>query len=183
MLRKLIIFSVCAGISASFPMLYESNREAFDRLLGPLFGTETAQAQAATAQPVSLRPEGTVGRKVRLAADSRGHFTAEFRLNGRAVNAMIDTGATVVAINRTTARRIGISPSQVDYSQKVDTANGIARAAFVIIDRLQIGQISVDNVQAVVMDDRALSGTLIGMNFLNRLGKYQVQNGTLLMEQ
>ena len=39
------------------------------------------------------------------------------------------------------------------------------------IDRLQIGRISVDNMQAVVLDDKALHTNLIGMSFLNRLGK------------
>jgi aspartyl protease family protein len=181
MLRKLIIFSVCAGTSASFPTLYQSNQETVSRLLRPYLGA--AYTEAAVPQPVAVRAGETAGRKVRLAADHRGHFTADFKINGRPVEAMIDTGATLVAMNRSTARRIGISPAQLDYSQEVDTANGVARAAFVTIDRLQIGQISVDKVQAVVMDDKALSGTLIGMNFLNRLGKYQVENGTLLLVQ
>lgn len=183
MLRKLIIFSMCAGTSASFPTLYQSNQEAIFSLLKSYVGTESARADPASATPVSLRPGETSGRKVRLAADARGHFTADFKLNGRAVEAMIDTGATVVALNRSTARRIGIPLAQLDFNQKIDTANGFARAAFVTIDRLQIGRISVDKVQAVVLDDKALAGTLIGMNFLNRLGKYQVENGTLMMMQ
>lgn len=120
---------------------------------------------------------------MRLAADRRGHFTADFTLNGRSVEAMIDTGATAVAMNRSTARRIGVFPAQMEFTQEVDTANGRVRAALVTINRLQIGQISVDNVQAVVMDDKALSGTLVGMSFLSRLGKYQVENGTLMMMQ
>jgi len=53
----------------------------------------------------------------------------------------------------------------------------------VTIDRLQIGSISVDDVQAIVLDDRALSTNLICMSFLNRLGKYQAENGTLLLVQ
>jgi aspartyl protease family protein len=183
MLRKLIIFSVCAGTSASFPALYQSNQETFQRMLVSFLGSDKMTTASVSAMPASLRPNDTSGRKVRLAADPRGHFTAEFTMNGRRVDAMIDTGATVVAINRSTARRIGISPAQMDFSEQVDTANGMARAALVTIDRLQIGQVSLDDVQAVVMDDKALSGTLVGMSFLNRLGKYQVENGTLLMVQ
>lgn len=183
MLRKVIIFSVCAGTSASFPSLYQSHQETIHRLVAPFFGASQPEMRISAAQPVALRPQEGGGRQVRLAADSSGHFSGEFRLNGQRVEGMIDTGATVVALNRSTARRIGISPAQMDFVQKVDTANGLARAALVTIDRLQIGQISVNDVQAVVMDDTALSGTLIGMNFLSRLGKYQVENGTLLMVQ
>ena len=51
------------------------------------------------------------------------------------------------------------------------------------IDRLQIGKITVNGVQAVVLDDRALSTNLIGMSFLTRLAKYEVQNGSLLLVQ
>ena len=49
-----------------------------------------------------------------------------------------------------------------------------------MIERLQIGRILVENVEAIVLDDKALARTLIGMSFLNRLGKYQVENGALL---
>jgi len=96
---------------------------------------------------------------------------------------MIDTGATLVAINTSTARRIGISLNPSDFSHQVNTANGAIRAAVVNIDRLQIGKISIDNIQAVVLDDRALQTNLIGMSFLQRLAKYQVENGTLLLVQ
>lgn len=183
MLRKVIIFSVCAGTSASFPTLYESNQAMFQQMLSPFVSSDATTTASVAATPVSLQPDTAGGREVRLAADRRGHFTADFTLNGRSVEAMIDTGATAVAMNRSTARRIGVFPAQMEFTEEVDTANGRVRAALVTINRLQIGQISVDNVQAVVMDDKALSGTLVGMSFLSRLGKYQVENGTLLMVQ
>jgi len=41
--------------------------------------------------------------------DARGHFSAEFKLNGRKINGMIDTGATLIAINLSTARKAGTS--------------------------------------------------------------------------
>jgi aspartyl protease family protein len=53
----------------------------------------------------------------------------------------------------------------------------------VTVDRLQIGKIAIDNVQAMVLDDRALQTNLIGMSFLQRLQKYQVQDGSLLLVQ
>jgi aspartyl protease family protein len=120
---------------------------------------------------------------VRLAADERGHFLADFKLNGRKVEALVDTGATTVAINASTARRIGISLKSSDFRHSVNTANGETRAAAVMIDRIEIGRVHVENIQAVVLDDKALSGTLIGMSFLKRLGKFEVENGTLLLVQ
>ena len=135
---------------------------------------------AAPDKPPVQQP---LGRKVLIAADARGHFTTSFKLNGRQVDGLIDTGATLVAINISTARRIGISLNPSDFNQQVNTANGVIKAAVVSIDRLQIGKISVDNIQAVVLDDRALHTNLIGMSFLQRLAKYQVENGSLLLVQ
>jgi aspartyl protease family protein len=188
MLRKLLLVGVFAGTSASIPILYQSNPEAFQNALK---STTQDDSQApvrkmAAAPPVQVakaEPEALPGRKVRVPADAAGHFLADFRLNGRNVNAMVDTGATLVAINLSTARRIGIRLTPADFRYKVSTANGDARAAGVTIDSLQIGRISVDNVQAVVLDDASLEGTLIGMSFLKQLSKFEVTNGALVMQQ
>ncbi|MGO4839229.1 TIGR02281 family clan AA aspartic protease, partial [Rhizobiaceae sp. 2RAB30] len=123
------------------------------------------------------------GKKVRLDADERGHFTGDFRLNGRPLPALVDTGATMVAINASTARRIGVTLRQEDFKYRVETANGAARAASARIDRLQIGRIYVEDVDAVVLEDKALDGTLIGMSFLKRLAGFEVKDGALVMVQ
>jgi aspartyl protease family protein len=188
MLRKLLILIVCAVASASVPMLYERNPELFHSLFKPAGEpqappTTVAKAEIRTSQPVEPPTEVLLGRKVRIEADQFGHFNADFRLNGRSVGAMIDTGATLVAMNASTARRIGIKIMPADFKYTVRTANGETRAAGVKIERLQIGRILVESVDAVVLDDKALDGTLIGVSFLNRLAKYQVENGALLMVQ
>ncbi|WP_027060179.1 TIGR02281 family clan AA aspartic protease [Mesorhizobium loti] len=187
MLRKLLILSVFAGTSASIPVVYQANPQIFENLLK---SATTAKPNAEQQPEVNLAsvPDKPVaplptGRKVVVAADGRGHFSSTFKLNGRQVDGMIDTGATLVAVNTSTARRIGLSLNPSDFSHEVSTANGSIKAAVVMIDRLQIGSISVDDVQAIVLDDKALQTNLIGMSFLNRLGKYQAENGTLLLVQ
>ncbi|AZO11586.1 MULTISPECIES: TIGR02281 family clan AA aspartic protease [unclassified Mesorhizobium] len=188
MLRKLLILGVFTGTSASIPIIYQSNPQLVDSLLKSAVASRPAAPDAqpdlslasAPDKPATLLP---LGRKVVVSADARGHFTSQFRFNGRQIDGMIDTGATLVAINTSTARRIGISLNQSDFTQQVNTANGPIKAAVVTLERLQIGKISVDNVQAVVLDDRALQTNLIGMSFLQRLQKYQVENGELLLVQ
>jgi aspartyl protease family protein len=190
MRNKLFLVGIFAGVAASIPLLYQRNPEAFQAFVRTVFDgrpVETAavapaEAETETAAPPAAR-DLPLGRKVRVEADRRGHFAADFRLNGTPVEGMIDTGATYVAINSSTARRIGISLAQADYKYKVNTANGITRAATATIDDLQIGRIHVGDVQAVVLEDSALGNTLIGMSFLKRLSKYQVENGSLLLEQ
>lgn len=187
MLRKLVILIVCAIASASVPMFYDRNPELFHALLKPAAEPQApatvAKAEIRTSQPAEPATEVLLGRKVRIAADQYGHFNADFRLNGRNVDAMIDTGATLVAMNRSTARRVGIKVMPADFKYKVRTANGETRAAGATIAKLQIGRILIENVEAVVLDDDALEGTLIGVSFLKRLAKYQVENGALLLVQ
>ncbi len=139
-------------------------------------GTPAAGVAPAVANPLS-------GRKVLLDADARGHFTADFRLNGKRVAALVDTGATMLALNRSTARRVGIVLGDGEFNRSVDTANGRAKAAVAIVDRVEIGRISVENVQALVLEDKALSGVLVGMTFLNRLRAFQVEGSRLVMQQ
>lgn len=187
LLRKLIMAGTVAGVAAAMPVLYESNPEAVEALLRgssePAADTRPAPKLAMARPAQEAGAEQLAGRRVRLVADGTGHFGADFKLNGRSVPGLVDTGATMVAINMSTARRIGLKIGTADFNGTVDTANGRTRAAFVVIDRLEIGRISVDGVEAVVLDDNALSGTLIGMTFMNRLRRYEVENGALMLEQ
>ncbi|CAH2400645.1 TIGR02281 family clan AA aspartic protease [Mesorhizobium escarrei] len=185
MLRNLLILGVLAVASASFPMLYQSNPQMFEGLLKSAVGTRPAVETQTHLNLATVpdRPATPLGRKVVITADARGHFMSAFKLNGRQVDGMIDTGATLVAINSSTARRIGISLNASDFKHQVNTANGAIKAALVTVDRLQIGKITVDGVQAVVLDDKALRTNLIGLSFLQRLERYQVENGALLLVQ
>ena len=186
MLRKLLLVGIFAGSSASIPVIYQSNPEVFHSFFKSVVtNEETVKKQPAMPRMAVARAgqESLPGRKVRLPADSRGHFTGDFKLNGRRVEALVDTGATLVAINASMAKRIGIDLTPADFKYEVDTANGKARAASAMIDNLQIGRIHIESVQALVLDDNALDGTLIGMSFLNRLGRFEVADGALVLTQ
>lgn len=184
MLRNLLILGVCAGIAALVPALYQSNPDVFRSLveLDDQSRPLATKVEAVRVAPAAAAP-APLGKKVMLPADQQGHFSGAFKLNGRSVEAMVDTGATVVAINLSTARRIGLTLKPADFTLQIDTANGRTRAAVANIDSVQLGRIVVEDVQAVVLDDKALGGALIGMSFLKRLDKYQVENGTLLLVQ
>jgi aspartyl protease family protein len=194
MLKNFVMLGILVGAFASLPIFYELNPGAVERWYAAVMADDVAPAQTvdqpartAAVAVTQMAPAGEsqpmLGRKVLVRSDSTGHFVAQFRLNGRALNALIDTGATVIAINRTTARQIGVSIANADFRYEVRTANGMAKAAVATIDRVQVGRISLDNVQAMVLDDAALEGALIGMSFLGRLSKFQVQDGALVMQQ
>lgn len=175
MLRTFIMAGLVAAAFATAPMLLGKRMPQPD---GPAGHTVAEPETAPVRQAVA-----PAGRKARIAADATGHFRTDFKLNGRTVPAMIDTGATVVALNRSTARRIGVSVSEADFTGFADTANGRVRVAPATIDRMAVGRIELRDVPALILDDRALSGTLVGMSFLSRLRRYSVEGGALALEQ
>jgi aspartyl protease family protein len=120
---------------------------------------------------------------VTLNADQRGHFQVDGIVDGRRIDFMVDTGASVIALRETDASRLGIHPAERDYTARVSTANGSIAAAPVTLDRVEIGGITVRNVAALVLSDRALSQNLLGMSFLSRLRRVEMGNSRLVLEQ
>ena len=135
--------------------------------------------ETASVQPDQGAARYTGNRSAVISADSNGHFTGLFAINGRKEEGMVDTGASMVAINVSTAQRIGIAKSELDFRYAVDTANGKARAAYIRLDKIEIGPVRLENIGAMVLEDKALSGTLIGMSFLKGLSSYKVEDGRL----
>jgi aspartyl protease family protein len=106
------------------------------------------------------------GSAVTLKADARGHFLADGQVNGGSIRFLVDTGATLIALPAADARRLGI-----DYLKgqrgTVQTAGGPASAYKVTLDTVRVGDIAINQVDAVVID-ADLPFALLGMSFLNR---------------
>jgi aspartyl protease family protein len=182
--RNLILVLIIAGAALAVPALYREHPQVFEAALRMVTGADTPERQTSeTLAEKEPEPVRLSGRKVRIDAAGNGHFLADFKLNGTRVPAMIDTGATLVAINESTARRIGIHLAPADFKYTATTANGTTKMAAATIERLQIGRIYMENVNAAVLEDDALAGTLIGMSFLKRLSHYSVEDGALVLEQ
>ena len=143
---------------------------------------EAATPTSSRAQPVAAKPTAHYAKGVRAAVvpmSRDGHFSADFRINGRVVKGLIDTGATYVAINTSTARTLGLGLANSDFKHQVRTANGVTSAALVNLDRMEIGAITVHDIEAFVLNDQALSSTLIGMSFMSKLQSYRVRDNRL----
>lgn len=192
MLRKLtVLLAVLVAALAAIPAYYQQDPGKYQAMIrralgqapaGPASGEGAGKTRVSRATVERARP-APLGKKVRIEADGRGHFLGRFEFNGRPVTALVDTGATYVAVNRSLARRIGLALTQSDFRYKVSTANGETRAAAATIDNMQIGRIYVENIEAVVLDDEALSDALVGVSFLKRLKRFEVRHGALVLEQ
>ena len=141
-------------------------------------------AQAATVQPdYQPRQSATSGRSLSLETGRDGHYQAEARIDGRQIDFIVDTGASLVILRESDAARIGIRPMRSDYTATVSTANGKIKAAPARLERVEVGGITVFDVRALVLPDEALWKNLLGMSFLSRLKRYEVANGRMVLEQ
>lgn len=154
-------------------------------------GTLMAQvADRLTPAPAGAAPAATVGiaaspgvRSLTIPGDARGHFRTDGRIDGQRIGFMIDTGASVVALNETSAARFGLRPSRADYTAAVATANGQVKAARTRIALLDVGGLIVRDVEAMVLPDEALSENLLGLSYLSRLSRFTYANGRMVLEQ
>lgn len=127
-------------------------------------------------------PAPSFGNTVRLKAGAHGHFFTDAEVNGRRIQVMVDTGASVVALSHEDAQRAGIYVNPSDFKYQVATANGTARIALVDLDRVSIGNITVYDVRAAVGERGALKTTLLGMSFLSKLKRTEMRQGELILE-
>jgi aspartyl protease family protein len=141
-------------------------------------------SQAAVVQPAYEPREPTrSGRSLMLESDRQGHFQVEARVDGRFVDFVVDTGASLVVLRESTAALVGIRPQPRDYTAAAVTANGRIRAARATIERIEVGGITVYDVPAMVLPDEALTKNLLGVSFLSRLKRYEYANGRMVLEQ
>jgi aspartyl protease family protein len=122
-------------------------------------------------------------RSLSIARDARGHFQTEGRIDGQRIGFMVDTGASVIALNEKSAARFGLRPSRGDYNATVATANGTIKAARTRLAMVDIGGLIVRDVDAMVLPDEALSENLLGLSFLSKLKRFEYANGKLVLEQ
>lgn len=97
---------------------------------------------------------------------TNGMYLTSGSVNGYTVDFMVDTGASVIAINGETAKRLGVdylSANQIG----VRTASGVELAYSIELESVQLGDISLKNVAAVVIDGPEPQRALLGMSFLN----------------
>ncbi|ARP98803.1 retropepsin-like aspartic protease family protein [Pseudorhodoplanes sinuspersici] len=135
------------------------------------------------AVTVGKAPSSSAARSVTIPRDPRGHFQVGGRIDGRRVDFMVDTGASVIALTEREAVRLGIRPSRDAFTAQVKTANGTVKAAPVMLNTVDIDGLVVRNVQALVVPGNALSENLLGLSYLTKLKRFEYANGKLVLEQ
>ncbi len=173
MWRFVLIFAVFAAVAPMVPSLVKNRLATED---GP------RAYNTVSAEETALSDES--GRRVyRITSNRQGHFVADAFLNGRSIDMLVDTGATVTTLPESVAEDIGIFLSDADYKYSTRTANGTVYAARTVIDSLRIGEIRLRDVDAFVLKDQSLGVPLLGMSVLNQLERFDISDGTLVLVQ
>jgi clan AA aspartic protease (TIGR02281 family) len=131
-----------------------------------------------TCSPLEEAPinPAAVG-SVSIPANANGHFYPKVSINGTPVRLMADTGATLVALSVEDARKIGIDPQSLQFTDRADTANGPRQAAPITLSEITIEGIMLRNVPASC----CVTGTsLLGMSALGQLG-VEMKDGWMLL--
>ncbi|MFJ7795328.1 TIGR02281 family clan AA aspartic protease [Pseudomonas sp. NPDC096950] len=141
------------------------------------FGQLEERQQNPNVVVTSEQGEGFI--EVKLVGNTQGHFVASGQINGQPVNFMLDTGATDVAIPAEMAERLKLEQG---FGVTLSTANGRTEGYRTRVDRLQLGDIVLRDVRAIVVPGLDGKQVLLGMSALNKL-EFTQRGGTMLLRQ
>lgn len=113
------------------------------------------------------------GVRVEIRRADDGHYHWPGQVNGRAVDFLVDTGATGSALPLSLARELGLP---VLGSTQSSTAGGIVQGQVVQADLVLQGGVKAQRLRMVALP--GLATPLLGMDVLGRL-KWQQEEGVL----
>lgn len=142
--------------------------------------TRLPSGTAVPEPPAQQADRGGGWNRITVPADPRGHFLLTAEVNGTPVTFLVDSGASTVVLSPEDARRIGMPPARLRFTERFNTANGTVRAAPVELREIRIGQLAQRSVPASV-NEAPMGVSLLGMTFLNRLESWSVEGGRLAL--
>ena len=120
--------------------------------------------------------------QLRILPDTMGMYGIAGSINGRPVDFLVDTGATLVALNANTADRLGLDYLAQGTIGRSETASGFVRVYRIKLNSVQVGAIKINNVMAAVIDGEQPSRVLLGQSFLNKVSM-QREGQVLVLEK
>ena len=141
------------------------------------FGNWEEQRDNPNRQPQSVHGDGYI--EVRLASSRGGHYVLDGQIDGRTVTFLLDTGATAVAVPQKLAGELGLQPGA---PVQIRTANGTVTGARTRLASLQLGDIQLHDVAALITPGMEGDEVLLGMSALKQL-EFTQKGGTLVLRQ
>lgn len=124
----------------------------------------------------------TDGQQIEVRRAGDGHFYLTATINDAPVRFVVDTGATDLVLSQQDAQRVGLNPERLAYLGRARTANGEVGLARVTLDRVTLGPFDDRRVSAVV-NEGAMSDSLLGMGYLQRFARIEIAGNRLLLSR
>lgn len=118
-----------------------------------------------------------------LRREDDGHYWGRADVGGTNLKLLVDTGASIVALTWEDAQRLRFKPEELDFVWSINTANGETFGASVLLPSIRIGDVEIENVEAMVMQDGLLENSLLGMSFLGKLYSYEFKQSSLIIRE
>ena len=122
-----------------------------------------------------------VGEAIQVKRQDDGHYWVQVEINGNDAKFLIDSGATTTALNSTTARETGVDVDASGYPVIITTANGRVTAQRGTAQTLRLGPLELKDHEVVVSDSFGDTNVL-GMNFLDDLQSWKVENNVMTLQ-
>lgn len=143
-------------------------------------GSTATLRLGAPARLAGTPAAASTAQEIVLPVGLGGHFTTGGAINGRPVQFMVDTGATLVALSQAEAARIGLDLRDAPRAM-TQTANGAVPVHRVSLGTVRVGEVEVANVEAVVVPAQ-MPYVLLGNSFLGRF-QMRRENDLLRLER
>ncbi len=173
-MNRILPIVLAVGLMACAAAIFASRTQA------------TSPAETAASLPVAgaaLPERQWTARAAYISREEDGHYWTDADVDGRAVSFLVDTGASVVALTWRDAERLRLKPETLDFAWSIRTANGETKGAAVTLPFVRIGNVRIENVEAMVLPQDALHDSLLGMSFLGALNSYEVRGDTMIIRQ
>ena len=113
--------------------------------------------------------EAAAGKTVFISSGPLGHYYVNGSINGFSTDFVVDTGASLIAMNSNVAKRLGLDYKLEGKEGRASTASGVVKTYFLNLKRVRVGDIELNNIQGSVIEGDFPEITLLGMSFLGKL--------------
>lgn len=171
---------VSAGSSHDGVKVLSANTESATVEINGQRETLSLNSTVAISSELGVESSG-IGGFINLTKKRDGHFHTVGQVNGRTVNFLIDTGASIVVLSSQDAKRIGLEYEH-GFLATASTASGDSPMYTIKAERINVGSIEIEDVSVGVIEGRFPITPLLGMSFLGELDMTQTGR-SLKLEQ
>ncbi|SFR47816.1 retropepsin-like aspartic protease family protein [Litoreibacter janthinus] len=122
------------------------------------------------------------GGRIEVPVRTDGHYHLTLHVGEVPIEFVVDTGASGVVLSQEDAAQVGIDTDTLIYGGRASTANGEVRTARVTLENVRLGKFQEGRVRAYV-NEGELANSLLGMDYLERFNRIEIQRGKLVLER